>query len=147
MGLAEQTYVSCSRMWIPKAKTEEPRILGEEKQKDDRVESDSISPPVPIAIASWGCVSGPCILQLSSGISYSPVLYSESRTQPFTWVLGLPEESVSNGHSPHGKISATGKGQAIYRPTADVSNTSLKFQPLPVEVLNCGGENSLDCCA
>ena len=84
MGLAEQTYVSCSRMWIPKAKTEEPRILGEEKQKDDRVESDSISPPVPIAIASWGCVSGPCILQLSSGISYSPVLYSESRTQPFT---------------------------------------------------------------
>ena len=45
------------------------------------------------------------------------------------------------------KSGATGKGQAIYRPTADVSNTSLKFQPLPVEVLNCGGENSLDCCA
>ena len=84
MGLAEQTYVSCSRMWIPMAKTAESRILGEEKQKDDRIESDSISPPVPIAIASWGCVSGPCILQLSSGISYSPVLYSESRTQPFT---------------------------------------------------------------
>ena len=44
------------------------------------------------------------------------------------------------------KSGATGKGQAIYRPTADVSNTSLKFQPLPVEVLNCGGESSLDCC-
>ena len=44
------------------------------------------------------------------------------------------------------KSGATGKGQAIYRSTADVSNTSLKFQPLPVEVLNCGGESSLDCC-
>ena len=84
MGLAEQTYVSCSRMWIPMAKTAESRILGAEKQKDDRVESHSISSPVPIAIATWGCVSGPCIPYLSSGMSYSPVLYSGSRTQPFT---------------------------------------------------------------
>ena len=60
MGLAEQTYVSCSGMWIPMAKTAESRILGAEKQKDDRVESHSISSPVPIAIATWGCVSGPC---------------------------------------------------------------------------------------
>lgn len=57
---------------------------GAEKQEDDRVESHSISPPVPIAFASWGCASGPCILQLSSGISYSLLLYSELRTQPFT---------------------------------------------------------------
>ena len=61
-------------------------------------------------------------------------------------VLDLPEESIIDGHSPHEESGAIGKGQAIHRPTADVSNTSLKFQPLPVEVLNCGGEISLDWC-
>ena len=33
MGLAEQTYVSCSRMWIPMAKTAESRILGQRNRK------------------------------------------------------------------------------------------------------------------
>ena len=140
MGLAEQTYVSCSRIWIPTAKTAESRILGAEKQKDDRVESHSISSPVPIAIATWGCVSGPCIPYLSSGMSYS----RELSLSPESWV-SLRSQSATDTVLME-KSGATGKGQAIYRPTADVSNTSLKFQPLPVEVLNCGGESSLDCC-
>lgn len=33
MGLAEQTYVSCSRMCIPMAKTAESRILGQRNRK------------------------------------------------------------------------------------------------------------------
>ena len=147
IGLAEQTCVSCLRMWIPMAKTAAARILGQINRKRTKVvESHTISPPVPIAIASWGGGSGPCILLLQwHPISSCTVLRSENSTFHLQ-LLGLPEESVSNGHSPHRTSDATGKGQSIYRPTADISSTSQKFHSLLMGELNCRGESSLDWC-
>ena len=75
MGLAEQTYVSCFRMWIPMAKTAALRILGQINRKRTKiVESHTISPPVPITVASWGGGSGPCILLLRSQSAMDTVL-------------------------------------------------------------------------
>ena len=124
MGLAEQTYVSCLRMWIPMAKTAASRILGQINRKRTKiVESHTISPPVTITIASWGGGSGPCILLQWHPISSCTVLRIENSAFHLQ-LLGLPEESVSNGCGPHRTSDATVKGQSIHRLTADISSIS-----------------------
>jgi len=111
MGLAEQTYVSCLRMWIPIAKTAASRILGQINRKRTKiVESHTISPPVPITIASWGGGFGPCILLLQWHPISSCTVLRIKNSAFHLQLLGLPEESVSNGHSPHRTSDATGKG-------------------------------------
>jgi len=111
MGLAEQTYVSCFRMWIPMAKTAALRILGQINRKRTKiVESHTISPPVPITIASWGGGFGPCILLLQWHPISSCTVLRIKNSAFHLQLLGLPEESVSNGHSPHRTSDATGKG-------------------------------------